>query len=77
MRKLSLEEIKKIVDVDLFIGMKAPEVNHKIEPNGIWLAVIGELELHLLDKLHYSSHWNSIFPSFLKVMLDVWFFKLH
>ncbi len=60
MRKLSLEEIKKIADVDLFIAIKAAEVNHKIEPNGIWLAVIAELKLLLLDRLHYSDLWNLI-----------------
>jgi hypothetical protein len=77
MRKISLEEIKWIAEVDFFIALRAAEMNHKIKPDGIWIAVIGGLELHLLDKLHYLSHWNDVFPMFLKVMLGVWFFKFH
>ena len=55
MRILSLEEIKKIANIDLFIAMKAAEVNHKIEPSGFWLTVVRELELLLLDRPHYGN----------------------
>ena len=68
---VSLEEIKKIADIDLFIAIKAAEVNHKMEPSGGWAALIDELESLLLDKLHYTNLGNIISQDFLKLMLDV------